>query len=425
MNYNIAITILLFLFLFEKNSYSQENNLPELAQYYKDKAEKYLLKNPISDYHQIDFKNDGLYFYQDSTARSKKHFQFFIKWTEIEYLKKDFESRNYKELFDFFLTNTKYSKQTQKGNKPRHNNKVYKVAISPGHLARNFQEAKYEKKYIDFENSNIKFYEADLNLKTALLLRKKLEKKGFEVYLTRNQIQPDIWNSGYESWKDTKFELTLNQALESKELSEKQVQWFKEEANESDIFKYLYARYELRERAKRINEFVPDISIMIHYNVDEKNTDWKKPTNKNYSMAFVPGSFLKNELNSSTDQFEFLRLLVTDDINESIRLSSNFIKSFNQKTSIPIAENTNAEYLDSFCIQTSEKGVYARNLAMTRLVHSPLLYGEPLYQDNFKVSKSLNKYNPNKKNRRDSKYIRKSVKSYYQAILNYFKEEKK
>lgn len=172
-----------------------------------------------------------------------------------------------------------------------------------------------------------------------------------------------------------------------------------------------------------INKFDPDLTIAIHYNVDEKNKDWKKSTNKNFMMTFVPGSFLKNELKKPIDQLNFLKLLATDNIKKSIQLSKEFISFFRKMSCIPIATVNDADYLSKFCVVTEEKGVFSRNLAMTRLVNSPILYGEPLYQDNKKVSRSLNLHNPDRKNKkRTSKYLKKAADSYYKSVLSYLRK---
>lgn len=409
--------IIVFVFFGMKTFAQSQNDQITVADFYKKKAETYLLKDSIDAYNQLAFKEEGLCFYKDSLEKSGRKRSYFISWENLENLKEDFGNQAFDSLYKKFVTNNEYiinSKLKEKLQKKR-----IKIAISPGHLARNFTEAKYERKYIEFSDGKTKFYEADLNLRTALILKIKLQEKGFDVYLTRTDKKPDVWDLGFNEWKKQKFDIALKECLDAGEFSNEQVEWFKKEATEEQIFKYLYAKLELRKRAERINSFNPDITIAIHYNVNEKNTEWKTATNKNYMMAFVPGSFLKNELEKPLDQFNFLRLLVTDDIEKSIQLSSEFIKLFFEMTSIPIAKTSDAIYLENFSLVTEEDGVYSRNLAMTRLVNSPILYGEPLYQDNKKMSKSLNVHNPDKNKKGISKYVKKVSKAYYESILSY------
>ncbi|MCD9609970.1 N-acetylmuramoyl-L-alanine amidase [Tenacibaculum maritimum] len=398
-----------------------QKNDKAIANFYKKKAITYLLKNEIDSYQQLSFKEKGLYFYKDSLEKSKHKEHYFISWKDFKNLKKDFENQPLDSIYKQFISNTHYIKV--RNNSIPKQNKI-KIAISPGHLATNFNEAKYEKKYIEFEDGKTKFYEAELNLTTALLLKKELLKKGFEVFMTRTRTKPDIWGLGFEQWKVKKFDATLKEYLDAGDFSKEQVDWFKNEATEQQIFKYLYVKSELKKRAEVINQFNPDITIAIHYNVDEKNEDWKVPTSKNYMMAFVPGSFLKEELNKPLDKFNFLKLLATDNLKNSIQLSKNFIQSFSKTSCIPIAKMEDAIYLDKFSLPTEKRGVFTRNLAMTRLVHSPILYGEPLYQDHKKIAKSLNLHNPDIPQKRVSKYIIKVVKAYYKSILNYTKKLK-
>ncbi len=83
------------------------------------------------------------------------------------------------------------------------------------------------------------------------------------------------------------------------------------------LFWEFFRDYELMERARIINEFKPDLTIIIHYNVDEKNTDWKKPTRKNHTMAFIGGGMTANNFSSQINKIHFLRLLLTNQIHEA------------------------------------------------------------------------------------------------------------
>ena len=402
-------------------TYAQNSSDEILSrEFYFKKAKKYLLKDSLNHYNQLEFKLEGVFFFKDSVNKQENNFDYFISWKDLKNLKKDIENQPYDSVYNAFIRNKKYVSLGKNNIDKSISKKRIKIAISPGHLATNFMEAKYEEKYIEFDSGKIKFYESDLALRTALILKDKLLKEGFDVFLTRSDKKPDIWNLGFDKWKKERFELTLKEQLE---LNDNQAEWFKNEATDQQIFKYLYAKFELRKRAEMINKFDPDLTIAIHYNVDEKNKDWKKSTNKNFMMTFVPGSFLKNELKKPIDQLNFLKLLATDNIKKSIQLSKEFISFFRKMSCIPIATVNDADYLSKFCVVTEEKGVFSRNLAMTRLVNSPILYGEPLYQDNKKFSRSLNLHNPDRKNKkRTSKYLKKAADSYYKSVLSYLRK---
>ncbi|MBA3706168.1 MAG: hypothetical protein H0W84_09795 [Bacteroidetes bacterium] len=132
-------------------------------------------------------------------------------------------------------------------------------------------------------------------------------------------------------------------------------------------------------------------------------------------MAFVGGAFMRSDLPSREKRFEFLRLLVSDDLEKSIALSSSVVKSFEKILDVKTAGPKDATYLIQGCLPTLQEGVYCRNLQLTRYIHSPLVYGESLYQDNIDECKLLNMESDKTKNAR----IQQVAEAYFQGILNY------
>lgn len=171
----------------------------------------------------------------------------------------------------------------------------------------------------------------------------------------------------------------------------------------------------MAKRAELINDFQPDLTIIIHYNVDETNFEWQKPSTKNFNMTFIGGAFMKTDLPTIEKRFEFLRMIISDDVEKSIALSSETIKNFEKYLNVKTAQQTDAKYLSEGCIATDKKGVYCRNLQLTRYIHSPLVYGETLYQDNIIECKLLNAETDKTKNKR----VQQVAEAYYQGILNY------
>jgi len=68
----------------------------------------------------------------------------------------------------------------------------------------------------------------------------------------------------------------------------------------------------------------------------------------------------------------------------------------------------------------AEPGVYCRNLQLTRYIHSPLVYGETLYQDNINECIMLNQERDKTKNKR----IQQVADAYFQGILDYVNKNK-
>ena len=256
-----------------------------------------------------------------------------------------------------------------------HTLKGLKIAIDPGHCANTWQAACKEKKCIEMKagpttklTKDIRLIEAQLTLATATLLKQKLEAAGAIVKLT-----------------DRPAKVPENTGLENKQ------------------------------RANAINKFQPDLTIVIHYNVDEKNTGWKKPSEKDFNMAFVGGSFMKNELSDSLSRSEFLRLLVSDDLEQSIRFSNKIAQSFTKHLEVPLATTTDAEYLIQSCLPTEAPGVFCRNLTLTRLVHGTIVYGETLFQDNRNELNRLSNHPGNWISQR----VEQVATAYFEGVLSF------
>jgi len=254
-----------------------------------------------------------------------------------------------------------------------------------------------------------------LTYATAKLLKEKLEAQGAEVFLTRPFNGCTAYGVTFDDWLKTGFKTTLDSLYKIKEITLERKNWLLNKASKRDKFRLTFKDMELQKRAELINNYQPDFTIIIHYNVDETNTGWNKPTNKNFNMAFVGGAFMGSDLSSPKKRFEFLRLLVSDDLERSIALSSSVVKSFEKNLNVKTAGPKDATYLIEGCLSTTEKGVYCRNLQLTRYIHSPLVYGETLYQDNINECILLTQETDKTKNAR----VQQVAEAYFQGILNY------
>lgn len=267
--------------------------------------------------------------------------------------------------------------------------KGMRIAIDPGHVASNMEEAVMEKKFLKIKKESspalkqdVSLFESQLTLATALLLKQQLEAQGAIVFLTRNTLGETAFGKTFKQWLKDDFKRTVDSVFAQNELDKKDYVFLTTKASGKDIFRKFFSNLDNKERARKINAFNPDITIIIHFNVDETNTGWKKPSNKNFNMVFVPGAFNAKELDRPADRVDFLRLLTHNNIEASILLSSILIKNFEKYLNIPSAQLSDADYLKKYCKPTAYQGVFCRNLALTRLVNSPIAYGETLYQDN-------------------------------------------
>jgi N-acetylmuramoyl-L-alanine amidase len=254
-----------------------------------------------------------------------------------------------------------------------------KVALDPGHLGGRM--AYLEERFVSMESSeelgenpNLSFNEGTLTFLTALYLKELLEGEGAEVMLTRDAI-------GHGAYPSTFFEWL-----------EKMVDPLFERMSLSKIFRTQYNLLDLRARAKKINDFSPDLTLVIHYNAHEsesKEFQKTKATSQNFSLTFVPGAFCQGELNSEQARYEFIRLVVTDAIDQSLVLGQCIQSAFVQHLEVPpLMDESAVKYIARCCLKVGE-GVYARNLALTRCVHGPVAYGESLLQNNLEECKRL------------------------------------
>ena len=282
-----------------------------------------------------------------------------------------------------------------------------KIALDPGHLGGPY--ARLGERYIDHPPSlerkqGSQFDEGTVSFLTALYLKILLEKEGAIVMITRDQIGQCVYRESFFDW------LKKNPHLWSGQVSL------------SNLFRRFYNPLDLRARAEKINAFKPDLSVVLHYNshhVEEEYSSNNCVSSKNYNLVFVPGSFCRNELASEDSRYEFMRLLVTRDLDESRRLSRCILDAFYRKLAVPVVENSDGvAYLDKVCLAV-EKGIYARNLALTRLIHGPVCYGETLIQNNIDECLNLTRKDFVIGGIECSSRIKEVAEAYFEGIKRY------
>lgn len=282
-----------------------------------------------------------------------------------------------------------------------------KIAIDPGHFGGPY--ARLEERYIDIPPSlerdqQIQFDEGTLSLLTATYLKVLLEKEGAIVMLTRDRIGEGVYQQHFFDW------LGKNPRLWSGEISL------------SKLFRKYYNPLDLRARAQKINEFCPDLTVVIHFNshhVEQEDSSNHCITPHNYNLVFIPGAFCRGELTEHENRYEFLRLLLSEDLHRSLSLSRTILASFNKKLGVPIVSKADdARYLDRVCLKL-EEGIFSRNLAMTRLVHSPICYGETLVQNNIDECRNLSRMDFVIAGQKCSSRIKQVAEAYFEGIKEY------
>lgn len=270
-----------------------------------------------------------------------------------------------------------------------------KVALDPGHVANDSITAILEGKFIKLKHplrqDSLFFYEADIAYKTCIYLKDSLEQLGATVLITR-QKDKTAFDMTYKQWLKSNYKQALDSkknldSLTFNKLIDLDTSNF---IHQQIIFHHFFKYLDFEKRAEKINNFKPDLSIIVHFNVDIENRPWQTPTKKNHTMAFVPGSFLAEELSDSTAQKNFCRMHSSNAIEQSITLSENILKGIEAtcKTT-PVVNSSNISYLKKYSIPTRAPGVFCRNLAMTRTINGRLCFLEGFYQDNYDEALAL------------------------------------
>ena len=257
---------------------SAQKNTDSLKHFYTSKIETLLDKEKaLQPYYTI---NDSGIFINAKTKENTFYREFGVEWSELDTVKKILSHFSDDSLLAFNnsrkpLSALNYSKRNRKQyfeNKKELSG--IKIAIDPGHIAGDMKTAMLEKKYIQFNynNQNIAIAEGILTLQTALILKRLLEEQGAEVMLTREKPSQTAFGITFKEWLEKHFKNAVDSSYKLNEVTEQEKTFLLTKATQRDVFRTYFNNLDMRQRAKKINEFAPDLSIIIHYNVDEKNT---------------------------------------------------------------------------------------------------------------------------------------------------------
>jgi len=299
-----------------------------------------------------------------------------------------------------------------------------KVAIDAGHFGTNLKDAAAEQKFLKIVKENgqdsILIFESLLTFQTAYLCKQNLETMGAEVFLSRTQANYTSFNCSFDDWMKDHKKSTLDSLFLAATINKVKLNQLAT-CNAYKFFWDFFREFELANRAKKINDFHPDITLIIHYNVNEKNAPWKKTTDKNFTMTFMPGAFTKNDFDKPDSKANFLRLLLSNQLNQSEQLSSLTVNHFSKTLKIEKAQSSDATYLADNCLKTGSEGVFCRNLYLCRKINSVMVYGEALYQDNETEIEMLRKKDLNVNGIQTNTRVQEVAKCYFDAVMDYFK----
>ena len=303
--------------------------------------------------------------------------------------------------------------------------KGIRIALDAGHSAITLKEAAWEQKYLYFARTagstdSVKIFESALSFATASSIKKKLEEMGAEVMMTRYQQDHTSFGCSLSEWMRHRKK-HLDSLLKCGGISAAKYKAIYN-ANEYKVFWEFFRDYDLGHRADLINAFKPHVTLIVHYNVDEKNVPWQQTVDKNFTMSFIAGAMTADQMDNANARRQFVRLLLSKQLNESEKLSSKTVQAFHANLGIEIASKGDADYLLKNCNATNSKGVFCRNLALCRKINSVLVYGECLYQDNTKESKLLMENGTSFGSGKTNDRVEAVAKSYIEGLLGWLEK---
>ncbi|HTB08054.1 MAG TPA: hypothetical protein VK806_13980 [Bacteroidia bacterium] len=397
--------------------------------YYQNKLNTYFSKDgEVKNFVSVTDEGISLYASPHAKATGEKP-EIRLSWGEINKLKNSIsklpESSLEKLLIEKRDSLSFYIKKDSldKTPTPPLSLKGVKIAIDPGHLGGSFAMGEAESRCMNLtidSTHSIKLIEGNLTFFTSLILKKKLEEQGAIVMLTRSDTGLSSLGISYFEWKRRIKDRTYLDSLMKVDLiSGKELPLLHAKIADKILFEKVFGSLDMAVRARKINAFKPDLTVIIHYNVNEKNAGWNHTTDKDYVMAFVPGCITSKDLKSLAGRINFLRMLISPDIENSLTLSSMLVNNLSASLSVPIVQRKDATYLSQHCLATPIEGVYSRDLALTRLIKGTLVYGEPLYQDNEKECYLLTSKDAQIAGIAVSQRITLVADAYYKSIVDY------
>lgn len=436
---------LLLLVCLSVYGYSQ----PSLNAYLKERALKNLevLAKSQTIKNRVKIDSKGITLLDDSRVKP----ELTAGWSEIGKVIYILETHPYYEMLKMF--EHKGTQSFGDGGYYEHYRtfptefKDLFVAIDPGHFGGSLEASRLEARIVKMSGADIGlkddivFTEADLAYCTALFLKEMLEAQGAVVMISRPYGAGAV-GEDFATWLNNGgFSSSSRLALKNKDISQayfdKLNSAFLDKNNASsrnDLFAF-YKFIDFKARAAKINEFAPNITISIHYNAHDENKfygdRYLHPVPENYNMMFIPGAFLDGELTKQDQKLDFLRLLLSPDLENSTNLADLILDEHSKILGVGRRNDVaNDSRMGRSVIATEKEGVYSRNLVLTRMVRGTVVYGESLLQDNAEEAKLLAKKDivandPGYGSIPTSSRTKQVAQAYFNGIARFLEENKK
>lgn len=367
-----------------------------ITEYSQKSAALLSLGSAVSGYFSVD--NDGIYTYANLADKLKGMYEFGCTWDSLESYRNIFEYARRDDIQQWYAGKLSTTAILSGLNcQPRKGGSLQgvRIALDPGHLGGGYENGLLDGKFIFIKKDSahgvfrdIRFAEGDLAYTTASMLADLLRAAGAEVMITRKGPGFSALGMTYHQWLQDSLTVAVDRQISKGLIAASQRTFWLTKASKRRIFTQIFNDLDLERRADTINHWHSDLTVIIHFNVDETQVRDKdeafKPGQKNELMAFVPGGFANSDLQRPDQRCDFLRILLSRNTERSITLSSLIMQQLSLTTGVPVIctpRDACVNYLAIGSLRTPATGVYARNLRLCRKVQGPLCYGETFFQD--------------------------------------------
>jgi len=272
-----------------------------------------------------------------------------------------------KKIKPYFKNMEDYRSKKDSG--PKHPLRGLRILLDPGHIGGGFSVMEQR---IFRVKDQPPITEAALNLKTALLLKKKLQSLGAKVYMTKSGLEP-VTNARPENfYKEAEAALAQNGLLPSNgKQNERLIQ--------KEAERLFYRTSEIEARAEYANRLRPDFTVCIHFNAAPGNgTD--PTTEDNRLVNFIHGCYESQELDEEVQRYKLFSKLLEGSHDVELALTTAVTEKMAEDMALPHVDYPSDS--PHYRRVSDNPYIYARNLAANRQFSGPVIYLEPYYQNN-------------------------------------------
>ena len=237
-----------------------------------------------------------------------------------------------------------------------------RIAVDPGHLGGRW--GPMERRAFSVEGGPV-VQEGDLTLAAARRLKRLLEQRGVEVWLTRTSDEPATSLRPEDLMAEAAERLTERDDLDASEL---------QEAQRRLAERLFLVTEEIKARAERLAAFQPDLAIALHINA----AGWPDPLKpslvaENNAHVIVHGCYLPAEIADEEMRLQMLLRLLKGHHRLELPLAGALAEAMVEATALEPYR-----YGKDNALQMDKDGyVWARNLLANRIFDCPVVYLEP------------------------------------------------